>query len=178
MENTATPAVTPASVGIRYGLIVGIAGVILDLIFRMTGLGFKMPVVSLVLIAALWIVGMVMAHKEFKRSNNGFMTYKQGIVIGLMIGLLYGILSGIFNYVYINFLDTNYVQSVRDYTEETLAKLNLPEEAMEKGLADFTQEKMGSALSIVKTIFGGVIGGLILSLIISAFTKHSRPEFE
>jgi tetrahydromethanopterin S-methyltransferase subunit G len=177
MESTTTP-VSTSSVGIRYGLAVGLVGVILDLVLKSTGLGFKSPLVAFILAAAVWVVGITLAHKFYKRLNGGFMTYGQGVVIGLIIGLIYGLLSGIFTYIYVNFLDANYVTSVRDYTEQTLAKFNLPEEAVEKGLADITQEKLGSPLAIGKAIFGGGLGGLVLSLIISAITKHTRPEFE
>ncbi|NVO86050.1 DUF4199 domain-containing protein [Hymenobacter terrestris] len=178
MENTTTPAVTPVSVGIRYGLIVGVIGLVIDLISRSTGMAFKMPYIMLAIVAALWIVGMVLAHKFFKKSNAGYMTYGQGLVIGLMMGLIYGVLSAVFNYVYINFMDPNYVVSLQEYTRESMAKFNVPEEALDKAMADMTAENLASPMSVVKNTFGGAIGGLVLSLIVSAFTKNKRPEFE
>ncbi|MBG8555715.1 DUF4199 domain-containing protein [Hymenobacter guriensis] len=178
METTPTATVTPISVGIRYGLLVGIISVILDLLLKTTGLDFKQPFLGLSVAIAIWVVGMVLAHKYFKQHNGGFMTYGQGLLIGLLMGAISGLLSGIFNYVYINFLDTSYVNSVRDYTEATLANLNLPEEAMEKGLADITQEKLGSPLAILKNIVVGAVMSFLLSLIVSAITKHNRPQFE
>lgn len=179
MEPTSTaPAITPASVGIRYGLIVGLVGIILDFLLKTTGSDFKHPIIAILLALTVWVVGISFAHRYFKQHNNGFMTYGQGVAIGVIIGLIYGVLAGVFGYIYMNFLDPGYIESVRAYTEETMANFNLPDEAVEKAMADITIEKMGSPLSIAKTMLGGAVGGLILSLIISAFTKHTRPEFE
>jgi Protein of unknown function (DUF4199) len=178
MERTATPTVTPAAVGIRYGLLMGIVGVILDFLLKTTGSDFKHPIIATLLALSVWVVGITFAHRYFKQQNGGLMTYGQGVIIGVLVGAIYGILSGLFSYIYINYLDPGYVESIRTYTEDTLANFNLPEEAVEQGLADITTEKLASPLTILKTSFGGAIGGLILSLIISAITKKNRPEFE
>ncbi|SDY28589.1 DUF4199 domain-containing protein [Hymenobacter psychrophilus] len=177
MENTTTPAVTPLAVGVRYGLIIGIVSIIVDLVLKASGLAFKFSV-SVTVPLLVMVVGIVLAHKFFKRSNGGYMSYGQGLLIAIVLGSISALFTGIFNYVYINFIDTTYVDAMRTDMETWMASKNMPEEQIEMSLKDISQEKLGAPFAIAKAIFGGAIGGLVLSLIVSAFTKSKRPEFE
>lgn len=177
METTATPAVTPLATGVRYGLIFGLVGILLDFILKVTGLSFKFSVTTSVLVLEL-VVAMVLAHRYFKSQNGGFMTYGQGLLIAVVIGAMMGLLSGIFNYLYINFIDTNYAEAMRADMEAWFTSMKMPEEQMEKSLADITPEKLGSPSGIPKALGFIAFMALLLGLIVSAITKHKRPEFE
>ena len=83
MEETATPAGDKRSVGIKYGLISTVVGIVFFLVLRFAGQNpfvFKYGwVVSLL----STIVLLYLAHKEYKSDNNGFMSYGEGIGIGV-----------------------------------------------------------------------------------------------
>jgi hypothetical protein len=177
MENTATTTETPVSVGIRYGLLFGVIGIIVDFGLKVTELAFKFSVAMPISIL-VWVVGIILAHRYFKSQHGGLMTYGQGVVISIVLGAISAILTGTFNYVYINFIDLDYVTAMRADMEAWMSSMNVPEEQLEKSLADISQEKLGSVLGIGKVVLGGTIGGAVLGLIISAFTKHKLPEFE
>ncbi|WBA43751.1 DUF4199 domain-containing protein [Hymenobacter canadensis] len=177
MENTATTAETPVQVGIRYGLLFGIIGIIVDFGLKVTELAFKFSV-AMPMSILVWVVGIVLAHRYFKSQNGGLMTFGQGVIISIVLGTISAILTGAFNYVYINFIDPDYVTAMRADMEAWMMGMNVPEDQLDKALADISQEKMGSVLSIGKVTLGGSIGGAVLGLIISAFTKHKLPEFE
>ncbi|WP_086593807.1 DUF4199 domain-containing protein [Hymenobacter crusticola] len=180
MENTvtATGAVTPTSVAIRYGLLTGMVWLIVDFVMRVTELSFKF---SVYLSAAIvvYIIGAVLAHRFFKQNNNGFMTYKQGLVIVLILSLISGLLSGLFNYIYVNFIDPDYIGRMRTDMEAWLSSLpNVTEAQIDKSLEDLSEEKLTSPLQIGKGLMSSAITGFIIGLIVTAFTKHNRPEFE
>jgi len=177
MENIST-AVTPTSVAVRYGLLTGLIWVIVDFILRVTELSFKF---SVYLSAAIvvYIIGSIIAHRFFKQNNGGFMTYKQGLIIVIVLSLLTGFVSGLFNYIYVNFIDTDYVAKMRADMEAWLSSLpNITEAQIDKSLADINEEKLKSPLQIGKGLMSSAFIGLIIGLIITAFTKHNRPEFE
>ena len=177
MENTATP-VTATAVGIRYGLITGLIWLIVDFLFRTTGLSFKYAV-SIAASLLVYITGIVMAHRYFKQQNGGFMKYSQGIMIVFFLSLVSGLMSGLFNYVYVNFIDADYAARMRDDFETWMSSFSgIQEEQIEKGLADMSDEKVKSPMQIGKVMMGSAIGGVFAGLIVSAFTKKSRPEFE
>ncbi|HEX8426142.1 DUF4199 domain-containing protein [Hymenobacter sp.] len=177
MENTATP-VSANAVAIRYGLITGLIWLIIDFIFRATGLSFKY---SLYLPTSLlvYIVGIIMAHRYFKQQNGGFMRYGQGVMIVLVLSLVSGVMSGLFNYIYVNFIDPEYALRMRTDFEAWMNSFgSIPEEQIEKGMADMSDEKIKSPIQIGKATLSSAIGGVIVGLIVSIFTKHNRPEFE
>ncbi|GGF25108.1 DUF4199 domain-containing protein [Hymenobacter cavernae] len=178
METTATPAVNPSSAAIRYGLVTGLIWIIVDFILRLTELSFKY---SVYLGAAIivYTLGTILAHKFFKQNNGGFMTYKQGMLIVLVISVIFGLLSGLFNYIYVNLVDPDYVIRMRADMEAWMSTLpNVTEAQIDKSLAGMSDEKVKSPLQIVKGLASNCVWEVFIGLIITAFTKHNRPEFE
>ncbi|MBT9395548.1 DUF4199 domain-containing protein [Hymenobacter sp. NST-14] len=176
MENTVTPAVTPASVAIRYGLLVGIVTVIYSLILMATGLEQK-PALGFVTFAIL-IVGIVLAHKYFKQHNGGFMSYGQGLGIATIMGAVIGTLSSIFRYIYVNFVDAEYTQRAIEAARAKLEADGLSDEQIEQAMSISSKMLATGPMSIVFGILASAFFGFLLALVISAFTKNARPEFE
>ncbi|UOQ77981.1 DUF4199 domain-containing protein [Hymenobacter sp. 5516J-16] len=175
MENTATPAVTPASVGIRYGLITGVIIAILSFVqlafiedpetpFRWLG-------------ALVGVAGIVLAHKSFKQLNHGFMSYGQGLRIGTILSAVAGAVSSLFSYLYVNFIDPEYMNRVMELTRSRMEEKGLDDAQIDQAIA-MAQKFSSGPITILFGLLVSVLMGFIVSLIISAFTKHSRPEFE
>lgn len=177
MENTTTPAVTPVSVGLRYGLLTGIVTVIYSLILKAANLE-QMPVMGLLTFAIL-IVGIVLAHKFYKKASGGFMSYGQGLGIATVAGAVIGVMSGIFNYIYVNFIDTEYAQrAVAAARAKMETDGQLSEEQIDQAM-EWTSKMMPTGpLSILWAILATAFFAFLLALVISAFTKNKRPEFE
>ena len=175
MENTSTSAVTPTSVGIRYGVLIGIASIIFSMVLFMTNAD-QSPARWLGLI--IIIGGIYLAHGFFKRNNAGFMSYGQGLGIGVIVSAVAGLLSGIFNYIYVSFIDPTYMERIMEATRAKMEEGgNMSDEQIDQAIA-MSQKFSSGPISILFAILGSILIGLILSLIISAITKHSRPEFE
>ncbi|SET60059.1 DUF4199 domain-containing protein [Hymenobacter actinosclerus] len=175
MENTTTPAVTPSSVGIRYGLITGVIVTIISFLQLALISDPETPVRWLS--AVVMIVAIVMAHKQFKKLNNGFMSYGQGLGIGTILTVVAGVISSIFSYVYMTFIDPSYMGRVMDLTRAKMETQGLDEAQIDQAMA-MTSKFSSGPLTIVFGILGAAIVGFIISLIVSAFTKNTRPEFE
>lgn len=177
MENTTTPAVTPSSVGIRYGLLTGIATIIYSLILKAGNL--EQVTVMGLLVYVILIVGIVLAHKFYKRNSGGFMSYGQGLGIATVSGIVIGALSGLFNYIYVNFIDSEYIQRATDAARAKMeADGNLTEEQIDQGMKVVTMAMPTGPLSILWAILAMAFFAFLLALVISAFTKNTRPEFE
>lgn len=175
MENTSTPNVTTTSAGVRYGLLTGIASVILSLVLYATNLE-QSPVrwISMFVLAG----GIVLAHKFFKQHNNGFMSYGQGLGIGAIIGVVSGLLSGIYMFVYTQFINPDFLTiSLNKARADMEARGNLSDEQIEQGL-QMSSKFMDGPFLYIGAILGTLFFAFLLALIIAAFTKHKRPEFE
>jgi len=174
MENAAPP-VTPSAVAIRYGLLTGLVSIIVSFALNATELD-QTP--AKWLSTAILIGGIVLAHKFFKQHNEGFLTFGQGVAIGAILSAVVGALSAIFSYVYINFVDPDYATRIMDKARADLeAQGTMSDAQIEQAMA-FTMKFMNGPLMIATVLFMIILMGLLASLVISAFTKNPRPEFE
>src|SRR5437879_13754637 len=136
MEETSTsPTVTTKSVGIRYGVIMGIVSIAYFVILNLLGVDMTQGPGSwgrYVYCAAL----IFLAHKYFKENGDSFMAYGQGIGISFWMGLISVAISSVFTYIYVKFIDTGFIQQILDKTRESMEeKGNLSDEQIEQAMS-------------------------------------------
>ena len=168
-------SVTVKQVGIKWGVISGVVGILVFLVLAITGLIFNSSVSWISAIP--FIVILVLAHKEFKDEGDGFMSYSKGLGIGLIVAGIGAIIQSLFSYIYIKFVDTEYYANQTAALIEQWEKQGLNEEQIEAALG-FSQNMMNPELGILLGILGGLFFGFIIALIVTAFTKKNNPELE
>ncbi|MBO0360053.1 DUF4199 domain-containing protein [Hymenobacter sp. BT186] len=174
METPATP-VTTSSVGIRYGLLLGLVSVI----FSFLQLTFiEDPETPLRWLSVIILIGgIVLAHKHFKQQNQGFMAYGQGLAIGTIVSAVSGIIGGVFTYIYFTFIDPSYMARVMELTRSRMEEKGMPDAQIDQAMA-WSEKFTTGPISMIFPILGALLMGFLISLVVSAFTKNSRPEFE
>jgi len=165
-----------SAVAIRYALIVGIINIIYSIILYITDLHITSKFLSYVSFLII-IVGIYLAHKHFKNENGGYMSYGQGLGIGTLLSGIVGLLSGIFTFIYMQFIDTGLMERAQEMQIVELEKRGMSEEQIEQALK-MAQSFTSPGMMIVWSIVAFLFVGFLFSLIISAITKHTRPEFE
>lgn len=174
METNATP-VTTTSVGLRYGLLTGLVSVILSFVLFVTHAD-QSPARWLGLV--ILIGAMVMAHKTYKQGNGGFMNYSEGLGIGAFMSGISGVISTAFSVLYMKFIDPEYMTRTMELTRTKMEeKGSMTDEQIDQALV-MMQKFSSMGWMILFGVVGSVLGGLLIALIVSAFTKHSKPEFE
>ena len=86
---------TVKSVSMKWGLYMGLAYIIWNLVMSMTELDTNRALQWASSI--IFIIGVVMAHNEFKRDGDGFMSYKQGLGIGTLSALISAVIGNVFS---------------------------------------------------------------------------------
>ena len=175
METTTT-SVTITSVSLRFGLLTGLVSIIYMFILFVSNAATNTAAQWLGL--AIPIVGIYLAHQNYKSQNGGFMSYGQGLGIGVLLSTFSSLLTTAFNYVYRTIIDPEMsgrmMETVRAKME---AAGNMTDEQIDAAIK--MSEKFSSGpISIVFGVLVTVFTGFLISLIISAFTKHAQPEFE
>lgn len=164
-----------SSVAMKYGFIGALVSVVFTAVLLIAGVNVSGWVGSLgylILIAA-----MVIAMKEYKKQNYGYMSYGQGLGLGTLVSLIFGVLGGLFMFVYTSFIDPNYTSSMMDKQRMELEERGMDDEQIDQAIA-MGESFSSPAMMIVWSIVGYLIIGFIISLIVAAVMKNNRPEFE
>ncbi|GAB3197495.1 putative membrane protein [Pontibacter aydingkolensis] len=169
------PQASVTSVAVKYGFLTALVGVVYSLIIMVTDLGDNRILSSLAYL--ILIAGIVLAMKQYKSENHGYMSYGQGLGIGSIVSILFGLLSGLFTWIYTEFVDTEYMSRMMEKQREQMIQQGLSDEQIDAGMK-MAENFQGPVTMILGAAVITLILGFILSLIISAIMKNSRPEFE
>ncbi len=166
---------TPARIGLKWGVITGVVYMLYSAILYLTdqygnqSLGWISFVVSIIFI--------VLAMRDYRTQNDGFMTYGEGVSIGLFVSVISAIISGIFSYIYTTFIDNTVVQRLMDKMEEQWVEQGLSDEQIEQA-KEWTNMFQSPGLTFLFGLLFALIGGLIISLIVAAFLRRNKPFAE
>jgi hypothetical protein len=174
--STTNTTVSTSSVGMRYGILTGLVSIIYTFFIYATGQFANQSLQWVGIIIP--IGGIYLAHTAFKKLNGGFMSYGEGLGIGTILSLVSGVISTLFNYVYKTFIDTDLqvkvLEALRTQFEQ---KGGMTDAQIDQALSmtsKFSTGPIGIAIGLV----GALVIGVLISLIIAAFTKNPKPEFE
>lgn len=170
MSYEKTNNITTTQVGIRYGLMLGLTSVVISLVTFIADLR-ESTAVNL-LSFGVTITFLVMAMKYFRDQNSGFMKFGQGFGIGMIVSAISSLLSGVFLIVYFKFINSKMLDEVSDKAHQEWEKAGLDDKAIAMAEKFITPEFM-----FITAVFGGLIFGAILSLIISAIMQKKQAEF-
>ncbi|MFN3315217.1 MAG: DUF4199 domain-containing protein [Raineya sp.] len=162
--------ITPTQVGVRYGLFSGLASVIISLVSFIADLRENSAIG--ILSTAVTIAFLVMAMKYFRDQNSGFMKFGQGFGIGMIVSAISSLLSGAFLIVYFKFINSKMLDEISDKAHQEWEKAGLDD----KQIA-MAEKFISAEFMFLTAVFGGLIFGAILSLIVAAIMQKKQPEF-
>lgn len=123
------------------------------------------------LLAWAVVVGLtIYAHMQYKKKGDGFMGYGQGLVMTIWMGLLGGVVSAVMVFVYLKFMNPEYLESVKDFAMSEASNNSSSDQETE--MAEKIMGFMFSpgSMSFIKFL-GPCFMFLIVGLIVSIFTK-------
>jgi hypothetical protein len=171
MENQTTTTRT----ALKWGVIIGIINILYSTGIMVSG---QIGNQTLGYITYLIIgVGLYLAMSDFKKENQGFMTYGQGLGLGVMKSVIVGIISGFFSFAYIKFIDPTISDQLMKKAIEEMEKKGTPDEQIEQAM-EITKMFMTPGALFVIAVFGTLFIGLIISLIMAAILKKEKSVFE
>ena len=171
--------VSPWQTAIRYGLIGGLISVIWALIGNLTGItlptnGFMMMMLS-ALVGLIIYVGIIVYAVRHHRDNElgGYISLGRIVQMGIVISIISGLIGVIFNYVYVTFIDPNFIETMMEGMEEMFANLGMDEDQIEEALAG--TEAGFEPLTMIKNglLYSGILGAVV-SLIIGFIMRRTR----
>ncbi|MDI9880864.1 DUF4199 domain-containing protein [Flectobacillus longus] len=171
MENQTTTT----KVALKWGIIIGIFSVVFSTLIMVLGLMGNQAVgfVAYIVIG----IGVFMAMNAYKKENNGFMSYGQGLGIGVLMAAVSGLLSSAYSFVYMKFIDPSVMDQIFKKAEADMEKKGLSAEQIDQAM-EMSKVFMSPGAMFVWGVVGSILLGFVFSLIIAAFVKKDKPIFD
>jgi hypothetical protein len=171
MEAQRPPSIS--RIATKYGLIQGVIGFALFVIVVMTGMRQNWMTSSISIITL--VVLMVLAHREFKKTHEGIMSYGQGVGLGTLLSVVASVLSCILLYIYVGYINTGYPAAALQVQRATLEARGMSGAQLDQAMS-MTSAMLTPTGIVITALVSGVIVGFIVALIVSIFTKDSDPR--
>ena len=154
---------------LKYGLYTGLAVAAYSILLYSTNLinNSFLPMLTYV----LSIGGVVLAMREYKGQNQGFMPFNKGFGLGFLTSFVGSIVSIIISTVYTSFINTNAIPSILDYQRMKLEENPQMTEEMIDMAMGMTEKMIHPPLSLLVGLVGGAIGAALIGVILAAIMK-------
>jgi hypothetical protein len=168
---------TVARNALNYGVILGVAMIIISLLLYILNLNDQSfsPYINIVLL----IAGIIIGTLNYKKNNDGFISYGQSVGIGVLIGLFASIIVSIYSFIFLKFIDHGMIDVILRKAEERILEKNptMSDDQIEKAMS-YTRIFITPLWISIISIFQLTFMSFIASLIISIFTKKVDDSFE
>lgn len=167
MENQTS---STKQIALTYGLIFGFLSIAFAVVMYAMGKhldgGSLNTIVSLIITIGVIVFGL----KAFKSVNGGFLSLGEAIKTGLAITLIGTILSLLYTYVFMTYIEPNFMDQVMELQQQKMLESNpnLTDEQIETAVAmgkKFSSPAIIMAIGLIWNIFIGFVISLIAGLI-------------
>ena len=155
-------------------IYLGILLILMSVIFYVTGNMFSTW--ASYLTYPVIIGGIIFGQITHKREMGGTLTYGQAVGSGVVTLIYASVLSGIYSYLLYKVIDPTVMDQMRIFLEQKLVQQGqVPEEQIDT-VINFLMKIYTPPISIITSIFGGAVTGLIVSLITGIFVKKNPSD--
>ena len=161
--------------GMKWGVILALISFAYFMILNMAGLAGEQAYGYVGYIFTIII--FVLAHKAYKEEGDGFMSFGDGFKIGALITVLSTVVSSILTYVYIKFVDGSMLEIIKDKAIADMEEKGMGEDEIETAMG-FMEMSMTAEGILIMGLIMSIIFGIIIALVVTAFTKNADPSME
>ena len=154
------------AIGIKSGLITVLGLLAYGLGIQLMGLQHSLWGNLEYVVLAL---GIYSGHYYYKATNNGLMTYKQGLKLGLVIVSFAGLINALPVYLYVKLVDATFIIQLTKNVQSILKQKHIDNTTAEKTM-QFMQHMTPEYL-LIGILVSTVLLGFVLTLAIAACSK-------
>ncbi len=172
MEN---PNASIKKLMINYGILLGVISVLINVIAYATDTHLQ-PHWSAQLIGFLIFVSIVViAHKAFKKENDGYMKLAQALKIGLGIALISVLIGIAYTYLLMNVIEPTYMDQVIEIQQQAMIEINpeMSQEQIDMSM-EISKKFSGTGVVIAYQLIAALFFGFIISLISGIILKKEK----
>jgi len=155
---------------LNYGLLLGAVSVVFAFMLYTADMHYKGGAAVMLISVALMLAAVVFAMIQFKKANNGFMSFGQALKIGVGVCLVGGVIGIIFNQLMANVIDPEMMTKAMEYQKGQLMETtSLTPDQIDGQLEmqkKFTTPSMQIIFGLIFTIIIGFLVSLIPALVL------------
>ena len=167
--------VSTARVALKYGVLGSVVIMVYTTILNVSGLS-QNKLLSTITFVFL-IVAIVMAMKDFREQNKGFMSYGEGLGLGTLLSAVLGFLCAMFSTFYTKFIDPSLMANAMNQARENLEAQGMDDAQIDQAM-ELSQNLMSPGILFGMSVLIYIFTGFVLSLIISAILRREKPVFD
>jgi large-conductance mechanosensitive channel len=178
---TPTPAVeSKSNVLIQFGAMSAGISLLIFVILYIGGTDFFKSPVAILSYCVPIILG-ILACRKAKKENGGYLAFKEALKISFGIWVITTLVTTLVSFVLFNYIDPGFADAMKqmtlEQTQKMLANFGVPQDQIDKTISEMINMDLYSLGNLMKSFLQFCIVGFILSLIIAAIMKKSKPEF-
>ena len=167
---------------IRYGLIGGLIFVVYSLLGNLIGFsrpsaGIASVVLNGLISLAIYIGLLVVAVRHFRdKENGGAITFGKAFMIGLGVALITAIINGLFTFIYVSYIEPDYLETTMRDMESLYESFGLTEDQMEEALKKARESMTPTAILRNSVIYSLVFGSIVSAIVAAIMKRQPQPE--
>src|SRR5690554_6208240 len=164
-------------IALNYGVLLALLSIVLQVISYVLDAHIDRPWWLSVLQLLISVGIVAMGLKVYRTENSGFLTLGQALKVGVAISLIAGIIAIIFNYIFMNYIDPDFVQKTLEFSKEQMIEQNpnMTQEQMDMAM-DMSERFMSPLWMSAFALLGTLFFGFIISLIAGLIMKRNPPQ--
>jgi len=158
--------------GIKFGIIGGLASVIVSLILFFVDMQMESWAkwISTLVMIGIIILGIKSVAND---NQNRLISFGTLFKAGMIMAVIIAIISVVYFLIYINFIETNFIEKVLNESRQQMTEKGLGEEQIEQAL-EMSKSFMSPGIMVAFSLIGSLFFGAIASLIGAAIFKKER----
>ena len=150
---------------LNYGLILGGVSVIFGFMLYTADMHYQQEMITVIISSIITLAAIILALVQFKKANNGFMSFGQALKIGVGLCLIGGIIGVIFNQLMINVIDPEMINKAIEFQRNKLLETTSLTPDQIDAQMEMGKKFQTPLIQIAFGLLGSVIFGFILTLI-------------
>lgn len=168
---------------LKNGLVLAAIQVTMLFVSYLMGVDFKMQNWWIIFETYLIPIGLVVYFVlEFRKLQAGYATFKESFSVAFGIFAAGGFILTFFSILLYNFIDVDFAIMFKEASIEKFYQMmqgfGVPEAEIDENILILEEQDTFSVTNLAKDYFFGLPVYIIGSLIIGAFIKRNKPEFD
>jgi hypothetical protein len=159
------------------GLILAVVNIVLTTVtYSQVGNMVMVSVLGIVDFLAILAL-MILLGMRVRKANGGYIVFKEIFAALFIMSLIASVLSYFYSFVYINYINPDYVVQMKAGMMSMFEKLKVPDETLDKTMAEMDKKTEQVKGFNLLSLAGSVLTYAVFALIAAAIVKKNKPMF-